>query len=1006
MSKRRGRLLDPEDILAGRARASASELFDLIHRVNPTGQGLGARDAEQRYRLKSRLQSLLVRRFPEHVEVIAEPGNDGVVSLRRPGGGDACHAVVDALDDDARAWVTLQIDLGPPSSVPAPAAPSPRERADSEAPDDLLALAREAEAAYDYERARELLEQALAESDGAPTPAAALLALLADTLGDDGSALAIQPRLSREALANPAVRAPLAAAAARAAMARGDLDGAADELAALRRADPAHPAIAELERTLGGARAAERAPLEAGLAALVEAGRDDEAAPLADEILGRWPESEAARRAQRTLDERRRQRDVQRLTAEGEEALAGGDVATACAHLGAALAAARGAERPPIEQRLRDAEAQGRDLRAGAAAREVERRLAGGPVRDALAAYLDLDDAARARIDAGPHADLLRRMDRITRGSPRARIDAALALTDALGRAAADPDGALALLDKHPALEGSPEAAALRRQAESALAERRAARAVERAEAEAREAEEDRRRRLDRATSDVARLRAQARFLEARDILDDLLAGAEGEAQARWEADRAAVQAEIQRQFRVWADDTEVPAHEGGLPVATAPAANTPRWLADEGRTLVLADAHERWVRIRLLDVAGPRVRATVLLRTPEPLDKPWMEVQGDRIWLIGSQGALLVVTADDWTIERYQPRSPGFSGRVAAAAVVEDDAGQPFVWLCNGERAWVIDVHHRRTAREIPSMLGVQPVTSYPWVLGHRDIDRSTSFEPNGARSPSVRDDESCLSIAAHPDGSRVVTLVRVPAQGHIGLAWLAEREYGVAGEPQTIPGADGLATVSLAGARDPGLVVVVFWTVNRTREVLTLGRAEPGEAESLRPLYRRRLPPQIRLVQDAAARTVATLNYLPGGLDVRLLGPDPDPDPPADSPPAEGDQTAATALLAAVQAADACLRRGDHEGALAALDQPVVWDSGAEQALARAAEAAAATTPASRRDRFRRILALARFVDRHGAPPSDAAPELRIPGAQWRRGRLDDLAARARRVLDDEIP
>jgi hypothetical protein len=48
MSKRRGaddrKRLDPEDVLAGRVKVGAAELLDLIHRVNPTGRGLGARD--------------------------------------------------------------------------------------------------------------------------------------------------------------------------------------------------------------------------------------------------------------------------------------------------------------------------------------------------------------------------------------------------------------------------------------------------------------------------------------------------------------------------------------------------------------------------------------------------------------------------------------------------------------------------------------------------------------------------------------------------------------------------------------------------------------------------------------------------------------------------------------------------------------------------------------------------------------------------------------------------
>lgn len=36
-------------------------LFALIHQVNPTGASISERERERRYRLKARLQSLLIR---------------------------------------------------------------------------------------------------------------------------------------------------------------------------------------------------------------------------------------------------------------------------------------------------------------------------------------------------------------------------------------------------------------------------------------------------------------------------------------------------------------------------------------------------------------------------------------------------------------------------------------------------------------------------------------------------------------------------------------------------------------------------------------------------------------------------------------------------------------------------------------------------------------------------------------------------------------------------------
>src|SRR5262249_13243330 len=89
MSKRRGpddrKRLDPEDVLAGRVKVGAAELLDLIHRVNPTGRELGAREAEVRYAQKARLQSLLIRRFGPELDVVPDPASEGTVSRRSRG---------------------------------------------------------------------------------------------------------------------------------------------------------------------------------------------------------------------------------------------------------------------------------------------------------------------------------------------------------------------------------------------------------------------------------------------------------------------------------------------------------------------------------------------------------------------------------------------------------------------------------------------------------------------------------------------------------------------------------------------------------------------------------------------------------------------------------------------------------------------------------------------------------------------------------------------------------
>jgi hypothetical protein len=527
MSKRKNPVgrpaADPDEVLSGRVKVTAAEVLALIHWVNPTGRDLPAREAELRYAQKARLQSLLVRRFGPELEVVPDPELEGTVSIRHRGHGrDACHAVLDALDVDARAWVQLQLDLGPPSSAAAPphAPAAPRPLLDEEeippsaeaTPDSLLRRADEAVASYDYERARARLERAVAESGGAPEPSAALLSLLVDTLGDDAGALALQGSLARAALARADVRGLLALAEARAgdpeqaavwirgasdaraaevlaalatrALSAGDAERAAGHLTELRRRDPAHPSIVSLTDEIGRLRAAARGPAEEELARIVAAGHDDEAEQKAALVLARWPESEAARRVIRAAEERRRKAEADRLAAEAEAALAAGDAAEARARLTHALASVRGPEREALERRARAIDAASRAARDTLAVDRVARLLGAADLREGLVAYLTLDEALRARVRevAKDHgAEAVAWLDLTGRGAPQARVEAVLALGRARSElAAGDAKAALATLEpQKAALERVPEAKQIAREARASLEALRMAHAQE-----------------------------------------------------------------------------------------------------------------------------------------------------------------------------------------------------------------------------------------------------------------------------------------------------------------------------------------------------------------------------------------------------------------------------------------------------------------------------------------------------------------------------------------------
>jgi hypothetical protein len=263
--KRANRLPRVEEVIAGRAGVSARELVQLIKQVNPTDREVSPGVSDRRYQQKSALQSLLVRRYPDQLEVVPEQGE--LVLLRhRSSGLDACHTLIEELDEQAGRWVRRQLDeqaseglLSPPpaparttraKAAPAQATADPgpgphqpaAEAAPAGAPEaadpedapqagdledepqagdlegtsaELLQQGREALEAYDFQRARQCQEQAFHRSGGSLDAAAALLELLVEHLAAYRDALDHAAELSPEAAADPRVRTLLGLAAAR-----------------------------------------------------------------------------------------------------------------------------------------------------------------------------------------------------------------------------------------------------------------------------------------------------------------------------------------------------------------------------------------------------------------------------------------------------------------------------------------------------------------------------------------------------------------------------------------------------------------------------------------------------------------------------------------------------------------------------------------------------------------------------------------------------------------------
>lgn len=279
---------EAEALLRRGATVPIEQLIRLIHAVNPSTRSLRASDVSRRYSLKAQLQSLLIRNFPEQIQVV-RTGTPGVVSLLHGYVGlDACHAVIDELEEDARAWVTYQLDVNgaqstaetylAPASHAAELAPLPQASEAERAVAARLHAGKQAVKRYDFEAAANEYELALKLSQASVEAARALLGLWVETLGTDDPALALESRLPKATLADPEVKALLATAAARSgdlkraerltlglentraaeviaicarvALKRRDAAAASLWIAQLRWLDSMNPALEECEREL------------------------------------------------------------------------------------------------------------------------------------------------------------------------------------------------------------------------------------------------------------------------------------------------------------------------------------------------------------------------------------------------------------------------------------------------------------------------------------------------------------------------------------------------------------------------------------------------------------------------------------------------------------------------------------------------------------------------------------------------------------------------------------
>ena len=955
------------DVLAGKTRLDAAAWVSLVNEVNPTGRGRDARESAARYALKARLQSLLVKRFPEEIEVARDPehdggdlgpgGYEGVVSLRlRARPQVACHAVLEALDDEARSWAQRRLDLAPeePERDAGPLRPglgAPEEdEVDSSDPEAMFAAAVRAEEEFDFEEAGRLYTRAFRLRRDTRS-AHALLRFLVDAMAADAEALAIGGELPAAARAHPGVRVLLGLAAARSgdeagamgylahledpraaealalvarlALGRGDTDEAAARLAEAAAADPASPALRALDAEIGKAREAERAPLEAELGRLLAEGRDGEATARAEAILARWPESEAARRAARTLEARRQNEEGRRLLTEAEAARGSGDAATALALFLRALRArlddgdrqrARRAV-DEIEAADREREAAHRAARVAAAIGQTEKQERAR----ALGAYAELDEAIRGRVRSIVPLPLLAWIDAMTRGGtrPSAAADAALALERAAAVGDADPAGALALLAAHErAIEGVPFARRLVAEAHERVAVERRRRALadlaaaeealaagdaekshelvdradaglgrdERAGAEAlrgRLAAFAERRQLQRR---FERARASHQYVQAQ-LAAEALAASDGDPdQARWIEIARTFRDEVRRErrVRVFEGDGGPACSRGNYFSDYPPAAHAAVDLQGGVVVLPLVAGSEVFVRSYALET-GRLVRAVHLL-SPGGIDEPALDVSGGSALVMGgSNGVLEVSLATGEPLRWSNFRDPrDMEHRFSSA--VHSVAGGRYLWVIhsgNLTEGHVYDLDGERPRREIPGGTEFYPLrgVSPPRVAALRNESTFSLHEPGGAQTGRLDFPGPAEAIVPHPAGEGLVVVFYRRRENPYKeeMLWGEISPQGEHLRTELITGAAGYARVSMACARDLGMVFIRMLGEDDVPFLIALAREPAGAgAPCLRVAYRIPLGSRRLLVQDDQGRRAYLVGEGDEGVEVIPLGPE----------------------------------------------------------------------------------------------------------------------------------
>ena len=424
----------PDDVIAG-ASATSLEIARMIHTINPTNRDLDPSSTQSLYSKKSKLQSILIRRFPDSIIIDPPaPHAPDVVSIRlKFFTEDACHARIDTLDRDAAAIVRRLLRESQESLSPLPIQTFPQTDANKQpdrlpeqttpTPETLLDLGRKALESYDYTEAERLFSDAWSMSGGIDA-LRELIDFHVEKIGRFDEAVRIAELAGQAAMRDPFIARLVTLAASR--IGRFDVVIPALASPATRSAEACLAVFRHL-RTTGDTRGAlamfdlalscndaagivtdairaeavelqtnRLDALEQELRNAWEANRLDHAESLARALAAEKPQHTLANTVLHTIDASRRHLQFNRLTDLAREALRNDDPETA--HQRLQEASEYGTLSAQHLQWLGEAR-RGIDARADAGAVRVIRTfLTAGDARAAFESFAKLKPEMRSRI--------------------------------------------------------------------------------------------------------------------------------------------------------------------------------------------------------------------------------------------------------------------------------------------------------------------------------------------------------------------------------------------------------------------------------------------------------------------------------------------------------------------------------------------------------------------------------------------------------------------------------